>query len=438
MLISELKNKEILILGFGREGQDTFLFLRKHFPSKNLGIADRKEFEELPLQIQRMLNADRRVVLYFGADYAKPVNKYDVVVKSPGIPLSAVQPHLKKHQILTSQTNIFFANCPGKIVGITGTKGKSTVSTLIAEALKSGGVRTQLVGNIEQPVLQFLDEATKEDVFVYELSSFQLETATQSPHIAVFLNLYPEHLDHNVTFKTYAASKANITKFQTADDYLIYNEKDEEVSRIAKASKAKLLPFSPTFRTGAAYAAPVQPVFLAAKLFGVPKEKVEKALKHFKPLLHRLERVGTYRGITFYNDSLATIPQATNAALDILGNKVATLIVGGHDRGIELAPLAERILQSKVRTLILLPATGAKVEKELEAIRSKQKKNRALHCFRKSTLAEAVELCYERTPKGFICLLSPAASSFNMFRDYKERGDEFKKLVIRYGKGARA
>ena len=170
----------------------------------------------------------------------------------------------------------------------------------------------------------------------------------------------------------------------------------------------------------------------------MPKEKVEKALKHFKPLLHRLERVGTYRGITFYNDSLATIPQATNAALDILGNKVATLIVGGHDRGIELAPLAERILQSKVRTLILLPATGAKVEKELEAIRSKQKKNRALHCFRKSTLAEAVELCYERTPKGFICLLSPAASSFNMFRDYKERGDEFKKLVIRYGKGARA
>ena len=270
MLISELKNKEILILGFGREGQDTFLFLRKHFPSKNLGIADRKEFEELPLQIQRMLNADRRVVLYFGADYAKPVNKYDVVVKSPGIPLSAVQPHLKKHQILTSQTNIFFANCPGKIVGITGTKGKSTVSTLIAEALKSGGVRTQLVGNIEQPVLQFLDEATKEDVFVYELSSFQLETATQSPHIAVFLNLYPEHLDHHVTFKTYAASKANITKFQTADDYLIYNEKDEEVSRIAKASKAKLLPFSPTFRTGGAYAAPVQSVLPSAKPFCLP------------------------------------------------------------------------------------------------------------------------------------------------------------------------
>ncbi len=438
MLLNELKNKRILILGFGREGRDTFLFLRRHFPEKSLGIADKKEFDELPIQIQKMLNEDRRIVLYFGPDYAKQVNKYDVVIKSPGIPLSALKPHLRKQQILTSQTNIFFANCPGQIIGITGTKGKSTTASMIYHVLKHGGVKTQLVGNIEQPALQFLDEATKDDVFVYELSSFQLETATQSPHIALFLNLYPEHLDHHGTFKAYAAAKANITKFQTPDDYLIFSETDEQVHRIASTSKAKLIPFIPKREKGALYAAPIQPALLVAELFGIPKEKARKALKRFKPLPHRLQRVGTYRGIIFYNDSLATIPEATAAALDILGNKVATLIVGGYDRGVPFGTLASRIFKSKVRNLILLPATGELVLNELKALHAKQRGRRLPNHFRAKTLAEAVELCYKHTPRGLVCLLSPAASSFNMFRDYKERGDEFKKLVIRYGKKARA
>ena len=246
MLISELEDKKIFILGFGREGQDSFLFLRKHFPEKSLGIADKKEFDELSPQTQQMFNQDRKVVLYFGPDYAKQINKYDVIIKSPGIPLSVLKPHLKKRQIVTSQTNIFFANCPGKIVGVTGTKGKSTTASLIYEVLRAGDKKVHLVGNIEEPVLRFLDEATKDEVFVYELSSFQLETATQSPYIALLLNLYPEHLDHHGTFKAYAAAKANIAKFQDSDDYLIFNEKDEEVSRIAKTSKAKLMAFSPT------------------------------------------------------------------------------------------------------------------------------------------------------------------------------------------------
>ena len=438
MLISELQDKQILILGFGREGQDSFLFLREKFPEKSIGIADQKEFEELSPEAKLLLNKDRKVVLYVGDSYVKQLNKYDVVIKSPGIPFHALKPYLKKNQILTSQTNIFFANCPGTIVGITGTKGKSTTASLIYHVLQGGlARRVHLVGNIGEPVLKFLEGAAKDDVFVYELSSFQLENATQSPHIAVFLNLYPEHLDHHGSLEAYAKAKANIAKFQSAEDYLIYNEEDLEVSRITASSKAQKLGFRPARAKQQVFAASTQPAYLVAKLFSIPKEKVEKALKTFKPLPHRLELVGTRKGIVFYNDSLATIPEATIAALDILGNKVATLLVGGYDRGIQFPKLAERILQSSVRNLILFSTTGELVWKEIEILHAKMGGKLPQH-FPVHTMAEAVELSFRHTPKGRICLLSPAASSFNLFRDYKHRGDEFKNWVTRYGKKKRA
>lgn len=437
MLLSELKDKKILILGFGIEGLDSFLFLRNHFPDKSLGIADKKEFDDFSPQDQKLLNADKKVVLYCGDSYAKQINKYDVVIKSPGIPPSTLKPYLKKQQTVTSQTNIFFANCPGTIVGVTGTKGKSTTSSLIYEVLESGGIKTHLIGNIGEPVLQFLGSAAKNDVFVYELSSFQLETATQSPHIAVFLNLYEEHLDHHETFKAYELSKTNITKFQTAEDYLIFNEADKKVKRIAEKSKAKQIAFVPKREKGSPYIAAVQPVFLVAKLFKIPREKVQKTLKRFKPLPHRLQLVGTHSGISFYNDSLATIPEATIAALDMLGDKVATLIVGGYDRGIRLGSLVARIRESKIRNLILFPTTGKIILKELEAAYEKEGGHMP-KCFLAQTMAEAVQLSYEHTPKRKICLLSPAASSFNMFRDYKHRGEEFTSSVAHYGKKTRS
>ncbi|HZX50133.1 MAG TPA: UDP-N-acetylmuramoyl-L-alanine--D-glutamate ligase [Candidatus Paceibacterota bacterium] len=429
MLIAELKDKEILILGFGREGQDSFLFLRTKFPQKSIGIADQKEFDQLAPETQKLLNRDRKVVLYMGDSYLAQVNKYDVVIKSPGIPRGLVLPLVKKSQVLCSQTSLFFDNCPGTIVGITGTKGKSTTASLIYEVLKQGKIKAHLIGNIEQPVFQFLEAATKDDVYVYELSSFQLEGLQKSPHIAVFLNLYPEHLDHHGDFKTYVQAKASIAKFQTPEDYFIFNETDPEVSRIAKLTKAAKIPFTPTRENGASFVAATEPVFLVAELFDISKEKAQKAIAVFKPLAHRLELVGEKRGITFYNDSLATIPEATIAALDALGENVATLIAGGFDRGVPMGKLAQRIAESNIKTLVLFPTTGEKLWKEIE----KAQPNGELpkHFFA-NTMADAVEICYRETPKGKICLLSPAASSFNMFRDYKERGEEFKKFVKLY------
>jgi UDP-N-acetylmuramoylalanine--D-glutamate ligase len=300
--------------------------------------------------------------------------------------------------------------------------------------LKQGRVRAHLIGNIEVPVLQFLSTAIPEDVFVYELSSFQLTNLKKSPSIAVLLNIYPEHLDYyGGSFKEYTKAKANITRHQTAEDFLIYNSENSEVCKIAKSSKAQKIPFGKNLRSSASqkeaellypWVASAEPAILIGKLFGIAQKKIEQAVKNFKPLPHRLQRVGEWKGITFYNDSLATIPEATIAALDALGPKVYTLIAGGYDRGISFEKLGKKIEKSSVRVLVLFPTTGKKI---LESMKYPPK-----HFFAKD-MKEAVSLCYAHTPKGKICLLSPASSSFNMFKDYKDRGNQFKKLAKKYG-----
>jgi UDP-N-acetylmuramoylalanine--D-glutamate ligase len=419
MTIDELKGKNILILGFAREGRDTLKFLRKYFPNKIFGIADQKD---------SLLNLPaKKVKLYLGKSYLKDIRKYDVVIKSPGIPLRTIKPLLKKSQYLTSETDIFFSLCKGTIIGITGTKGKSTTASLIYSILKKDGKRVHLVGNIGKPALQFLLKQTPKDIFVFELSSFQLEHLTQSPYVAVLLNLYQEHLNHHGSFAAYTKAKANITNFQSIKDFLIYNANDKEVVKIAKKSKAQKISFQrKPVSTNSSFLAPVEPAVLVGKLFSVKNSKIQKAIKDFKPLPHRLENIGTYIGITFINDSLATIPEATIGALDTLGKTITTLIVGGFDRGVGTAKLAKRIEQSNITTLILFPTTGAAIFKSLK----KKPKN----AFFVANMKEAVKLAYLNTKKGSTCLLSPAAASFNLFSDYQDRGDQFKRFVKQYAK----
>ena len=419
MTIDQLRNKKILILGFSREGRDTFLFLRTHFPKKVIGIADQKDsIPHLP---------KKGVRIYLGKNYLRALKKYEVIVKSPGIAPHTIAPFLRKSHVVTSQTAMFFKLAEGTIIGATGTKGKSTTASLIAKVLQSGKMQVKLIGNVGTPVLQYLNKQSPEDVFVYELSSFQLEHVTKSPHIAVLLNLYPEHLDHHKSFAAYAKAKANITKYQSKTDFLLYNAKDAKVAAIAKKSKAQRLPFAAKPRGSQVlkFVAPTEPAFLIGKLFGISQKKIQKTIQSFQPLPHRLERVGTFKQITFVNDSLATIPESTIAALDVLGKKAETLIAGGFDRGIDYKKLGKKIEKSNLKTLILFPSTGTKI---LESIRKPPP-----HHFAK-TMREAVQLCYKYTSKGKVCLLSPAASSFTMFQDYQNRGNQFKKFARYYGK----
>ena len=411
-------DKKILILGLGKEGIDTLKFLRKLFPKKVLGIGDRDRGVKNKIKNNGLLR------WHLGDDYLKALKNYDVIIKAPGIPLKSISPFIGKKQLVTSQTEIFFDNCPGTIIGITATKGKSTTTSLIYEILKSAGLSAHLVGNIGKPVLSLLFSATNKDVYVYELSSHQLFNLKKSPHIAVFLNVFPEHLDYYKSFKEYVGAKANITKHQTKKDFLIYNPDNKLVKEIAKKSKAQKISIK-----GEYYDLNRAAAREVGKIFNISKEKINQTIKGFKYLPHRLELVETFKGITFYNDALSTIPEATIYALNTLGNKVETIILGGFDRGLDFSSLAKRVLKSNIKNVILFPVTGQRIWKEIVKISDGKNFN---HFF-VDNMPETVKIAYDNTKKGKICLLSTASPSFNMFKDYKEKGNLFKKYVKQYG-----
>ena len=425
--------KRILVLGLGKEGTDNLRFLRRLFPDKVLGAADIDKGAECP---------KKRVRCFLGKNYLKSIKHYDLILKSPGIPihLPEVERAYKQGKI-TSQSEIFFENCPGKIIGVTGTKGKSTTASLIYEILRKGGVGAHLIGNIGKPALNLLFSATANDIYVYELSCHQLYKLKKSPHIAVLLNIYPEHLDYYKDFKEYIATKARITRYQKENDFLLYNPNNKIVREIAKKSRAKKIPLRPgryKFIKDMEGKIPLIGLFnlenitaavAIAKMFGIKEGDIRKAIKGFQPLPHRLELVGRFRGITFYNDSLSTIPQAAIAALEALGNRVETIILGGFDRGLSFKGLAKTILKSRVKAVILFPSTGERIWREIRALDKNPIKS-----FLVQNMRDAVELAFKYTGKGKICLLSPASPSFGLFKNYKERGNLFKKYVKMYGK----
>lgn len=422
MKLQDFKDKSILVLGLGREGKSILNFLKKKFPGKKIGIADQKD----------------------GENYLDKLKDFDVIIKSPGVPyLPEIQRAKDAGKIVTSSTEIFLKNVNGTVVGITGTKGKSTTAALIYEVLKNSNLDLHLIGNIGSPALDFFEKDRKDAIFVYELSSFQLFDLDISPHIAIMTNIYPEHLDYHGDFSIYTGAKSNITKFQTKKDYLIYNDDIEELRYIAASSKAKKIPFSKKDIGVVEKLIPhevrpllgefnllnILPAILIGRLFKIPDEKIANAIINFKPLPHRLEFVAEIKGKRFYNDSLSTIPQATIAVLSALGKRVETLITGGFDRGLDYSLLGEEIANSNVKNLILFPSTGEKIWK---AVKRTIKSGLSIKKFEVSNMSEAVKVAFEVTSRRKIVLLSPASASFNLFKDYNDRGEQFKKEVLSY------
>jgi len=440
--LEELENKSILILGFGTEGQATYDFLRRRWPSKPLSIADRRDLSDFSEDIASRIHDDPAVRLNFGARYLDSADGYncEVIIKTPGIPASidAIVRARKAGCTLTSHSQIFLSNYPReKVIGITGTKGKSTTASLIHHILQSAGIPAELVGNIGQPPLTRMDAVSSETYFVHEFSSHQLAEIETSPHIAVLLNIVPEHLDYYATFEEYVAAKENITKFQTADDFLIFAADYPAPTAIAQTSKAVLKPFS--IKDPVEHIVDVREIPLpgkfnlqnvlaavtTAQLCGVQPPAIRDAIRTFRALPHRLEPVGTYNGITFYDDSIATVPEAALAAFEALGSSVETVLLGGHERNLDFIQLAEQ-LPANIKTVILFPPTGVRIWSAIET----HSKNPALpEAFFVGDMEQAVKIAYQRTEPGKICLLSPASPSFGIFKDYRERGDLFKAFV---------
>lgn len=418
MKLSELKDKKILILGFAKEGKDALKFFKKKFPKKLIGITDQK----------------------FDNNYLEKVKNYDVIIRSPGISPKTLAPYLTKKQKISSVTDIFLENCPGKIIGVTGTKGKGTTCSLIYQILKRAGLKAYLVGNIGKPALSYLTKAKPKDIYIYEMSSHQLWGLKESPEIAVFLNISEAHLDYFKNFNEYIRAKSNLVRHQKEQDFLVYNPKDKIVKKIAENSKAKKIPIIANYKFLKGIKVAVNPlnIFAAietAKLFGLPRKRIFEAIKNFKQLPHRLEYVGKFRGIKFYDDSAATVPEATMFAIKTIGKNLQTIILGGYESKVSYKNLATEILKRRIRNLIFFPPSGEKIWSEITKKSNKKNQNLLQHFF-VNNMAEAVKLAYRLTPKDKVCLLSPASPSFGIFKDYKQRGNLFKGWVYKYGKKA--
>lgn len=412
------KLDKILILGFAREGKSTLKFLQNRFPQLTIDTTDQKD----------------------GPDYLKNLSSYALIIKTPG-----TSPHLpeiikakKDGVVFTSQTQIFLESCPSKkTIGITGTKGKSTTASLLYHVFHSNHLPSILVGNIGTPPLDYLSDITSDTWVVMELSSYQLMDLYHSPHIAVLQNIYPDHLDYHLSYEEYKQAKYNIARFQSPKDYFLYNSDNADATTAAQFTSAHKIPFSRTDfdpnivsqLLGQSNHYNILPSVIIGKLIGLNQNQIYSAIKSFQPLETRLQLITTAHNIRFYADALATIPEATIAALDALGTDVHTLIVGGYERKQQYSQLAKEIISSNIRSLILLPSTGSRIWQEV------QKANRhgkPISHFFASSMPEAVELAFKHTPPGKICLLSPAAPSFTLFKDYHDEHNQYQSAITNF------
>jgi|BioPla2DNA2_1021312.scaffolds.fasta_scaffold70419_2 UDP-N-acetylmuramoylalanine-D-glutamate ligase len=405
MKLKELENKKIIIVGFGREGKNTYKTLKKLFPKKPIALADKEKIKSNEKEI------------YSGEKYLDNLKDYDIIIKTPGIPYKTIKEKAGNAKI-TSQTQLFLENCPGKVIGITGTKGKSTTSALIYKILKASFKNVKLVGNMGKPCLSYLLAARPKDIFVFEMSSHQLDHITKSPHIAVFVNIYPEHLDYYKTYFKYFNAKKNITRFQYKNDFFVFNPTFEEIKNIK--TKAHKIPIRETFSKKNIHKDNIGASIAVAKTFGLTEKEIKKRINEFETLDSRIEFVGNFNGINFYNDSLATIQEATIFALSQVEN-IETLILGGLDRGVKFNKLTKEIKKKKIKNIILFPNTDKKIYKDL--------KNENINFFFTDNMKRAVLIAKQNTKKGNSCLLSPAAPSYNLFKNYKDRANQFKKYV---------
>ncbi len=435
--------QKICILGAGREGQATVRFFRERFPDAVLSLADQKNPGVDFVGIETL----------FESDYPKDLSRWDIVVVSPGIP-----PHtelLGTARVITTATNIFFEECPAKIIAVTGSKGKSTTSSLIADILRMGGKNVHLVGNIGKPALDYLQAGiSPEDIVVFELSSYQASRLTKGPDIGVITNLFPEHLDYHGSLEQYYTDKLKMATMQKISQVLIYNGENLQLIERVKEMPAKLVAYPDVsgahVRDGKVYfgneavclvadiplkgehnvmnvLAAVTVAFQTVYPFEISKVACGSAIRNFQSLPHRLQLVGKFKDIEFYDDSISTTPESTLAALQALPN-VGCIFLGGTNRGYEFGELAKKLQVMNIPAVVLFPDTGELIKKEFEVIGYQPV------VLKTRDMQEAVRFAYATTPKNMVCLLSCASPSFSVFKNFEERGDKFQEAVRAMGK----
>lgn len=413
MKLQSLAGKRILILGYAREGQATERFLREHVPSATLLIADQKD----------------------GPNYLDAQKDADIIIKTPGIP-----PRLL-YLPYTTGTDLFHAyieehGLKNTVIGVTGSKVKSTTASLITAILRAAGKTVHFIGNIGTPALDVLEQQIKpDDIFVMELSSYQCEDLDWSPHISVITSIFPEHLTYHGGFGPYLAAKSKIVARAASTDFFVFNPKYPDLVDLSRMTLASAMPFieklpfdvSDAKLKGEHNLDNIRAALTVARLLDVTDEIVANVVSTFEPLPHRMTDIGTFKGIRFVDDAIATAPEPTIFAIETLTN-VDTILLGGEDRGYDFSSLAECIKNTGIRNIVLFPETGERIEEALEKAGVER-----LRIKKTGSMKAAVEFAYEKTRRGGTCLLSTASPSYSLWKNFEEKGDQFTSWVKTLG-----
>lgn len=397
-------------------------------------VSDIAPAEKLANSIAALNGLD--IEFHLGSHDEKDFTGCDLLVVNPAIPFDSpfLQAARNAGVKITTEINLFLSRCRGEIIGVTGSAGKSTTVSMIS-AILSSHAPTHLGGNIGVSLLDELDSIEPDHLVVLELSSFQLfytPLIAKSPHVAVITNLHPNHLDRHGNMTNYAEAKKNIFRFQGPDDVLILNRDDPEVANWRDESVGIVRTFSPDDEPafdlkipGRHNQANAQAAWQVAKYFGIARETVAKTLADFTGLAHRLELITQYKDIRIYNDSKATTPQETIAALEAFPARKIVAIVGGYDKKIDLTPL-NRALVERAKAVITIGQTGESIAKGVETIKA------GSHfpiVVRAHHLPAAVNAAIGLCQPGDNLLLSPACASHDMFENYQQRGKIFVDLI---------
>jgi len=410
-------------------------------------VSDSKTLEELKDQIPRLL--DEGIAVETGRHSERTFQNQDWIVVSPGVPLEGLPLKPSYREKVISEIELAAQFIPSRILAITGSNGKTTTTTLAGEVVKNGGFPTLVGGNIGTPAISLVEEATEDTVVVLEVSSFQLETIrTFRPHIAVMLNITPDHLDRHGTFAAYRDAKARIFENQQADDFAVLNADDPNSLELRSRTRAQvfwfsrkqvpeqgayvsegriffcdpssqreIMPVSDISLPGAHNLENVLAAVCAGVLADVEPGRIRKAVREFRAVEHRLEYVASLRGVAYYNDSKATNVDATIKALESFPANIR-LILGGKDKASDYRQLND-LLRERVKSVYTIGAAAGKIESQIQG-------TEVVHA---ETLENAIRRAAAAAESGDIVLLAPACASFDQFRNYEHRGKVFKEVV---------
>ena len=440
----KISGKTVAVIGIGISNKPLIHFLQKYGAS--VVAYDKKTKEELGDIYTELSNSDVSFVL--GEGYLDDI-KEEIIFKTPGMRFD-IEPLVKareKGAWVTSEMEVFFDLCPAKIIAVTGSDGKTTTTTLIHRFLKESGVKTRLGGNIGRPLIDEVDEIGEDEWIVLELSSFQLHTMNKSPDIAVITNITPNHLDVHKSYEEYIEAKKNIMLYQNKSDILVINKGNEETAKLEGQAKGSVRSFS-AYRDADFCLSDNTIVYNNEKLLDVKDikipgmhnvenymtaiaavygiadmEAVKKVAKEFGGVEHRIELVRILDGVKYYNSSIDSSPNRSLNTLKVFGDNVV-MIAGGKDKGIPYDEIGPSVTEH-VKTLILIGKTADKIEAAVKAADT-ENKVKIIHV---SSYIEAVNTARENAKSGDVVLLSPASTSFDMFNNFEERGNLFKKLV---------